>query len=505
MRHSTLLVYNTLASYVRIIVTTVITLLATRIALKHLGADDFGLYNLIAGIVVLLSFFNGSLMISCQRFFSILIGENSLVKLGKYYNASIGIHIGIGALIGIVLLFLTPFLFNGFLNIQADKIIVAKTVYFIMIISAVITVGTIPFSAIMNAREDLVILSLCDIVSSIVKLLAAVSLLFFQSHLLVIYSIIMIASVLVKMLFEFFWVNNKYKETHIFVSQFYNKDIYRDMLGFIGWNTLGSVAVLVRSQGVAIVLNIFFGTIVNAAYGIANQVNSLVLSFSSTLTTVFAPMIIQAKGAKNEKRMLETAIFSSKLSFLLSTMMALPILLFLPQLLFWWLGGYPESTEEFCRYIIFSFLVLQLYPGINRAIYATGNIKGYQISISIFLVAIIPIGCIFFKMGYPPYSIMIVMLFFQIMALISTIYYAKKYCSLNVKTFIINSVLVPVCIFSSLLFLFNSILSFISSPSIWGILCLAFIFEVIYTFVFLLFTLNRIEKSIIINYFHNIF
>lgn len=498
MQHSTKLILNTIASYVRIIVNTIVTLIGTRIALKYLGAEDFGLYNLIAGIVVLLSFINGSLLISSQRFFSIAIGEGNNEKLGRSFNASLGIHIMVGSLIGLVLLAITPLLFSGFLNISPERISLAKVMYYLMIVSATITVGTIPFSALMNAREDLVILSLCNIVACIIRLFAAISLIFISHHLLLTYTVLMLGAVLVKMVMEIGWSKMRYSEARIIKKQLIDKAIYHEMLGFIGWNTLGSLAVLVRNQGVAVTLNVFFGTVINAAYGIANQVNSLVLSFATTLTTVFAPTIIQAKGANDEKRMLDTAIFSSKLSFYLSSAMALPILLFLPQILHLWLGSYPDNTSEFCSYIILSFLVLQLYPGINRAIYATGRIKGYQITLSIVLFAILPIGAMLFRMGYPPYSILFVMLISQILTLVSTIYYGHKFCGLETKSFVIHSVAVPVIVFA-FAFWVSTILNrdMDTNPGVSMIILYSSIVEILYLPLYMSVVLNRQEKKMI--------
>ncbi len=502
MNHSKLLVLNTLASFSRIIVNTIATLIGTRIALKYLGASDFGLYNLIAGIVLLLSFINGSLLISSQRFFSIAIGEKNNNKLGRSFNASLGIHIAVSLLIGFVLLAITPLLFSGFLNITADKLELAKIVYYIMIFSAVITVGTIPFSAIMNAHEDLVVLSICDIVSCIIKLLAAVSLIFISSHLLLTYTVLMLLAILVKMLMEISWSNSRYHEAKVYWHQLFDKNIYQEMLGFIGWNTLGSLAVLVRNQGVAVTLNIFFGTVVNAAYGIANQVNSLVLSFASTLTTVFSPMIIQAKGAKDEKKMMDTAVFSSKLSFYLSSAMALPILLFMREILNIWLGTYPENTLKFCTYIVLSFLVLQLYPGINRAIYATGQIKGYQITLSIVLVAILPVGVLLFKHGYPPYSIMFVMLISQIFTLVSTIYYGQKFCGLEIKSFLVFSVIIPVLFLSVYFGIWHYVNRVLDIRlGLCGIIAYTIVLELLYLIGFLFIVLNKTEKQMICSIF----
>jgi len=412
-----------------------------------MGEEDFGLYNLIAGIIVLLSFINGALMISSQRYFSISIGERNHSQLEKYFNASLGVHILLGIFLFIFLLSIKNILFESVLNISTEKITIGKAVYDIMITSAFVTISTIPFSAIMNAKEDMVYHAFCDIVACILRLIAAIVLLFIDKNLLLIYTLLILCSLVLKFLMEALWDINRYKEIKIKTPLLFNRLLYKEMLGFIGWNTLGSFAVVVRNQGVAVILNSFFGTIINAAYGIANQVNALILSFASTLTTVFTPMIIQAKGEGNEKKMISTAIFSSKMSFFLSSLMALPILIYLDDILSLWLGDYPDHTKNFCFYIILSFLSMQVYPGINRAIYATGKIKNYQIWISLLLVSILPVGIILFKLGLYSDSIMIVMLISQLLTIIPTIYYARKYANLDAKRFVKDSVMKPFAIF----------------------------------------------------------
>ena len=447
MKHSTKILLNTLASYARIIVSAFVTLVSTRLALKYLGVSDFGLYNLIAGVIAMLSFFNGSLMISSQRYFSISLGAGDNVRLNRYFNASLGIHIVMGVILGVFLLLMLPFLFNGFLNIPVEKKNVAIYVYNIMMVSSVVTIATIPFSAIMNAKEDMVPLSFIDIIHCLGKLIAAFTLMFVHSQLLLTYSVVLLGSVIVKMFLEILWVKRNYTVININKSFFFDKDLCKSMMGFVGWNTLGSVAIIARNQGIAVTLNFFFGTVINAAYGIANQVNSMVLSFASTLTTVFTPMIIQAKGAGDEKKMITVAVLSSKLSFMLSSLIALPILLFLQDILLIWLKEIPNSTFEFCVFMILSFLIQQLYPGINRVIYACGQIRGYQIVISILLLLTIPAGCFLFSCGYEPYFIMIGVLIAQILTFLATVLFAHKICGLSVIHFVYRNTLYPIAIF----------------------------------------------------------
>ena len=505
MRHSIKVLYNTIASFARVVINAVVTLIATRIALHVLGAEDFGLYNLLAGTVMLLSFVNGALTVSAQRFFSIAIGEKNKDKLNRYYNASLSIHILLGVAIVLLLFVIRPFLFGGFLNITENQVDIGIVVYNIMVISSAITLMTIPYSAIMNAHEDMVMMAVADILSCLVKLAAALILLFIEDNLLLIYSLIMLGSAIIKALIEYIWSKIKYPEVNASWARLADLRCMKEMFSFVGWNTLGSTAVVVRNQGVALILNIFFGTVINTAYGIANQVNSLVLSFASTLTNVFSPIIISAKGEGNEEKMRETAVLSSKLSFLLSSMLAIPILVFLTEILKIWLGDYPNNTYEFCYFIVLAFLVLQLYPGINRAIYASGNIKGYQIALTVILVSILPIGIALFKFGFPAYVIIIIMLVSQIGTLVATIYYGVKYCGFNSSYLYKNIVLKPCAVFIITLFLFSLLYIYLFGDSIISvtknhllfIIIASIIMELLYLPFYYYFVFESNEKVLI--------
>lgn len=506
MRHSYKVLINIFSTFSRVVINTLATLVATRIALRVLGASDFGLYNLLAGTVAMLSFINGALTVSAQRFFSIAIGSKEYDKLNRYYNASLSIHFLLGCFIVLLLLSFRGFLFDHVLNIESYQVEIGKSIYNIMVISSAITLLTIPFSAIMNAHEDLVMMAIADIVSCLIKLVAALILLLIEDNLLIIYSVIILGATLSKALIEFAWSKIKYQEVSHHISRLTDTHLMAEMLGFIGWNTLGSFAVVFRNQGMAIVLNVFFGTVINAAYGIANQVNSLVLSFATSLTAVFSPVIIQAKGSGNEERMRSVSVFSSKLSFFLSSAFALPILIFLDYILSIWLGHYPDGTGVFCHFVVLSFLVVQLYPGINRAIYASGHIRGYQIALSILLILILPIGSFLFKLGLPPVSIIIIMFISQIGTLITTIHYAVRFCGFDTWDLCKNIAIKPFSCFLFFFVLFNALkklplFSLIGANSQGISLLLLVLFSlvilIIYAPVYFFAVLNNNEQALI--------
>ena len=498
MQHSHKILINTGASYIRIIANAVVTLIVTKIALKALGINDFGLYNLLAGTIALLSFVNSALLISSQRYYSIAIGKKDTLLLNKYFSASVYIHILLAIIVCGCLMAIQPILFGGVLNIEEGKENIAKWVYDIMVVSSGLTMLSIPYSALMNAYEDIATLSFINIGSYIIRLFAAISILYCDTQLLLIYALIILFSIFFKVGGIYIWCRIKYTVSKIKLFKFFDKKVCKEMFGFAGWNTLGSLSVLIRDEGVAVMLNVFFGTAINAAYGIANQVNSLVLSFAANLTTVFSPSIIQAKGAGDDKRMLFLSILSSKLSCMLSCMMALPILIFINPILKIWLVNIPDYTPIFCTYIIFCFLIQQIYPGINRMIYATGKIKNYQLGIFGCFTLILPISYLLFRLGYPPQSILITMISSQICVLILTLVTAHQNCQLKLSKFTIHSIIVPLIIFASILHLAKFLLrDMIDSLSLIEIVFISALVMAIYIIFMSVCCLSAREKQIL--------
>ncbi|MDR1417833.1 MAG: oligosaccharide flippase family protein [Endomicrobium sp.] len=500
MSQSYKVLVNTGSLYLKIITNAVVTLISTRIALQALGVDSYGLYNLIAGVISLLAFFNGALMVSSQRFLSFAIGENNKRKLSEVFKISFIVHLLLALIVAISLKALQPFLFNGFLNIKPEMIEAAKRVFDIMILSSFVTILAIPYNAAINAREEMWFFSISEVIVALLKLGAAVYLLYATTDLLFIYTVLMLFAIAIGALIKYLWCIGRYIECRVKFRGRTDKTLFKEMFSFAGWNTLGSLAMVVRSQGIAVVLNLFFGTVVNAAYGVANQLNALVITFASTLTTVFTPMIVKARGEKDENKMLFVSIFSSKMSFMLSSMIAIPVLLFTPFILSLWLKEVPEYTINFCRIIVITFLIMQLYPGITRGLYAEGDIKWYQISISAILIMNIPIGYLLFVLKFPPVTILVTMAIAQFLTLVTTLYFAGKKINLMIKEFYINSVLKPIMIFL-LVFLFGILckgLSILDNNYIEFVV-LSSITVVIYIFIYYKCVFNAKESRLMIN------
>lgn len=504
MKHSHKLFINTIALFFKIFINVLVTLYVTKIAFQRLGLSDFGIYNLIAGVIALLSFLNASLMVSAQRFFSFSIGSNNQDGLKAAFNVSFIIHLLLAIAVMTLLLILQPLLFNEVLNIPEQSRDAAIIVYDIMAFSSAIIICATPYAAAINAHEHMLFYAVSEIVYILIKLLAAIVLLYINENLLVVYTCMMVFAIFAGAFIKYIWCKRKYIETNLSIAAMRNKSLARQMIGFVGWNAIGSMASVVGIQGSAIVLNNFFGSDINATYGIANQISALVLYFASTIIAIFSPTIIQAFWAGDNNRLKFTSVFASKISFFLSSMVALPMIVYMDDILSIWLGTPPNYTNFFCILVILAFIIQQLCPGINRAIYASGRIKGYQIAMSISILSTIPLGIILFKIGLPPYSIIYLMIFAQVLVLIETLYYARVVLQFPIRGLIFKY-LMPACIIFLLSCIVYKILSWNINIEgrITTIILSSIIYCLIYAAIFYCLVFDKQEKISIKGLYHD--
>lgn len=497
-------VINTLALYGKIVINIFVAIFTTRIVLNFLGEVDFGIYSLIAGVVAMLSFLNGALLQATQRFLSIEIGKGKNGNPRQIFNAGVGIHLIMAFALIALLLGAKPFLFGGFLNIPPERVGAAINTYYLVIVTTVITFFTIPFNAAINAREEMWFFAFTDVLMSLMKLGAAIVIMYINDtsgQLLVIYTAGITASTLIVLVIKAVWSTKRYKECRIALPLLWNRKQIKAQLGFTGWNTLVTIAVLFRNQGVAIILNVFFGPILNAAYGIANQINGVVSNFATSISTVFAPQIIQSYSSDNKERMLRLAIFSSKVTLLLSALLGFPFLLESNVILKLWLGHVPEHAPSLCKLIIISFIIQQFYPGLLRCLYAEGDIKRYQIIISTVLILPIAAGYILFSfLNIQPEAVLYLLIAAQFFSLIVTVKFAKTKVGLNPQKFYVASVFKPTFSFVVIYFIFNAGKNLVPNDIV-RLLLVTFASSLLLVLQFYFFILNANERTQIRNMF----
>ena len=427
MNPSNRIIFNTIILYAKIIIDMILALWTVPLVMRALGQSDYGLYNLVAGVVAMLTFLNNSMTVVTQRYMSVTMGTKDFTKLNNVYNASIRIHIILGFFLVLLLEAVAPFLFNGFLNIEPDRLRASLLIYQFMIISTLFAIIAVPFDATLNAYEDMLTFSLISISEALFKLLLALSLFKISFDKLVFYGLGLVVISILGVLVRILIVNRRYQDLRVSFKQKIPGALYNSMLSYAGWNTFGSLAMIGKNQGIAVVLNLFNGTIINASYGIANQVNGVLSSFTSSIQKAISPQLMKNEGAHRRDAMISMSFSLVKMTTTIFAVMAIPLIIEMKQVLVLWLHeDIPLYTVEFCRLIIIMQLLFQLSSGVAIAIDAVGNIKQYRIVLSIVLLLNIPVTFFVLKLGFPPYYVIYSMIFFECICLIVRLYYANK-------------------------------------------------------------------------------
>lgn len=434
---------NTGYLYAKMAVTMFISLLTTRLILSSLGASDFGIFNIVGGAISMLGFLNTAMASATQRFMSFSEGEGNKEKQKSIFNISLILHLGIALLMGIVLLVAGWFFFHGILNIPSPRIPAAQVVYASLIVSTMLTVMNVPYDAVMNAHENMRYYALVGILESLLKLAVALACVYTLHDRLIVYGILMAAIPLVTLSIMKVYCHRHYEECVIRPRNYWNKTLFKEMTGFAGWNLASSMGSMVGNYGNGIVLNYFFGTILNAALGIANQLNGMLLVFSNSMLKALNPVIVKKEGGGDRQQMLEFSYSGCKMAFLMFAVFCLPCMVEAPYILKVWLKTYPEWTVLFVRYQLLRTILEQMTITLSTSLNATGEIKGY--SIWSFVLNLLPIAFLSgaFSLGASPqwYYPLIICIMVVIPTLVR-FHYCRLHCELRVWHFT-QQVLLP--------------------------------------------------------------
>lgn len=485
--------FNTGITYAKAAITILITLYTTRVVLNALGASDFGLFNVIGGVVAMLAFLNAAMTTSTQRYISFSLGEGDLSKIKKVFGNSLILHYGLGLLLAIAIEVVGMYFINYKLEIAADRLATANLVFHFVVISTFFSIVSVPYDAVVNAHENMLFLAIISIFETLLKLGVACYLFYTKEDRLLVYGLLTMMTAIVVRIVKRLYTRRKYQETHVKLIHVYDKAVIRQLTSFAGWNLLGVVCYIGRNQGIAVVLNLFFSTVINAAYGIANQVNAQLTFFSSTMIQAIQPQIVKSEGSGDRARLTTLSVFSSKISFFLFALVAVPVFVELPLVLSFWLKEVPDSTATFCRCIIVLTLVLQLRSGVTMAVHAIGNIKKYQLMNSPVQLLVLPVGYILFRYGFPPYSIVMVSIFVEMMVLILSINFFNKLTSYPVVHFY-KKVIFPCAAVFMISYFFDALLSGLNSSVFYKLFigaCTALVYGGLVYFI----GLEKVERS----------
>lgn len=440
MKASHRVIRNTGILYARMGVTVFLSLYTTRVTLSALGAGDFGIFNVVGGIIAMLSFLNASMAGATQRFMSYAQGEGSGERQRYIFNIGVILHLVIALAVVSILEAVGFILFDGVLKISIERMQAARIVYHFAVIGAFFTIISVPYDAVINARENMLLFAVLGVFESATKLAIALFIARTDGDKLVIYGFLMAVPSVLLLVIRASYCHARYAECILAPIRLFNGPLFKEMTAFAGWSFLYSSTSILANYGQGLVLNAFFGTVVNAAQGIATQVSGQLGAFSVTMLRALYPLIAKSEGAGDRKLMLQASVMGSKVGFFLLMVFYVPFLIEMPYIFKLWLKDAPDYAIIFCRLILVRNLIEQLFFTLNSSIAAVGAVKRHQIVSSILTPFPIIISILLFRGDFSSYFMHISFLFYSIIISAVTLYFASKTCGLSSSAYLKNVV-----------------------------------------------------------------
>lgn len=439
MTNSQRIVVNTIAQYTRTIINVCLSLYSTRLILAALGQTDYGIYSVVAGVVAMLSFITNALISTTQRYLSYNNGKGNKEKVYQIFGNSVLLHLVIGVGLLIVLGgFAHPVVYS-ILHIEQERLNAAFVVYLATAVMLLLTFLTAPFRALFIARENIVYISVIDVIDGLLRLLIAVFLTHVASYdKLITYAFLLIGISLFNLIAFSCYSLYRFEECHIPNIREWDKQLIRDLSGFAGWTIYSTGCIITRTQGIAILLNRAFGSAMNAAYGIALQVSGATNFLALAILSAMNPQIVKAEGAGDRQRMLGLAESASKYAYILLSMVVIPLIVEMPAILDFWLGETPEHAVMFCRLVLIASIIDQLTIGLGTANQAIGKIRNYSIVVNTIKVLTLPAAWFCLNHGLSVDSVMYCYVGFETICMLTRLPFLKITAGLNIRHFIKN-------------------------------------------------------------------
>ena len=381
---------NTLLLYFRMIFMMAVSLYTSRVVLNTLGVEDFGIYNVIGGVVAMFSVISGGLSAAISRYITFELGQGNTAKLKSVFSSSVTIQIGLALLIFVLAEIGGVWFLNEKMNLPESRIGAANWVLQCSILTFMVNLISVPYNAAIIAHERMQAFAYISIIEVVLKLLIVYILVIFSFDKLKLYGILLLAVACVIRIAYGIYCKRNFKEcTYHFT---FNKALLKEMMGFAGWNFIGAFAGVLRDQGVNIVINLFCGPVINAARAIAFQVNVAVNGFATNFMTAINPQITKSYASGDYLYMLTLVQSGARFSFYLLLLLSLPIIIETNTILTLWLKNVPEYTVIFVR-LVLVFAMCEVLSGTQiTALQATGNIRNYQIVVGSLQLLNLPIA-----------------------------------------------------------------------------------------------------------------
>lgn len=392
---------NTLLLYVRMLFTMAVSLFTSRVILNTLGVEDYGINNVVGGIVTMFSVLSGSLSSSISRFITFELGKGNIERLKTIFSTGVNIQLGMSVLIIIIAEAVGIWFLNTKMNIPTDRMVAANWVFQCAILTFVLNLLSVPYNAAIIAHEKMSAFAYISVVEVSLKLIIVYMFMISPFDRLETYAVLLLlVGAVIRFIYGYYCKRHFEECTYHFV---FDKPVLKEMTGFAGWNFLGNGAYMLNTQGVNILMNLYFGVAVNAARGIATQVDAALKQFVNNFTTAVNPQITKSYAQGDLDYMHKLVCRSAKFSAFLMMFFAVPIILETNTILTIWLKTVPDYAVIFLQWIIISsFMDTVLANSLVTSMFATGKIKRYQIIVTTVGCLVFPLSWIAFKLGFEP-------------------------------------------------------------------------------------------------------
>lgn len=425
---------NTLLLYMRMLFMMAVSLYTSRVILHTLGVEDFGIYNVVGGVVSMFSVISGSLSAAISRFITYELGKGNKDKLIRIFSSAVTVQIGLGLIILILAELVGIWFLNDKMNIPDNRIYAANWVFQLSILTFIINLVSVPYNAAIIAHEKMSAFAYISILEVVAKLIIVYLLIISPIDKLIFYAVLMSAVALVIRFVYGYYCKQHFEEcTYRFIL---DKGLLKKIFGFAGWNFIGAAAAVLRDQGGNIVINLFCGPTVNAARGIAYQVNTAINGFVSNFMMALNPQITKSYASGDKEYMMTLIFQGARLSFYILLLLSLPVIINVHYILILWLKILPEHTTLFVQLVLIFAMSESISNPLVTAMLATGRIRNYQIIVGGLQMLNLPISYVLLRLGCIPETVLIVAICISQCCLAARLYMLRGMIGLSVSQYL---------------------------------------------------------------------
>lgn len=427
---------NTLMLYVRMLFGMLVSLYTSRVVLQALGVEDYGIYNVVGGFVAMFSMISSSLSSSVSRFLTYELGRGDVEQLKKIFSTSICIHLALAGIVFLVAESLGIWFLNTQMTIPADRLYAANWVFQASLVAFMFGLFSVPYNASIVAHERMTAFAYFGILDIILRLFIILFIAYAPFHFdrLIVYALLLVVLGISMQAVYWDYCKRHFEECRL-QFRFYS-DTWKAMSAFAGWNFIGCTAVLLKDQGVNILLNLFIGPVINAARAIAGSVNTVLSSFAGNFMTALNPQITKSYAVGDYSYMFSLVERGSRFSYYILLVFALPVLFETEFILTLWLKSYPEHTINFVRLVLLVTMCDILSNTLINLQLATGKLRNYQLAVGGMYLMNFPLSYLCLKLGYPPESVLIVALIVAVCCLLLRLVFLRKMVGLPVQRYL---------------------------------------------------------------------